>query len=104
MRLIRFGTIPLNILIESIMAKKEYVCDNCHHIGPAISKTPGSIFFEIVLWIIFILPGVLYSIYRLISKKQVCSVCESDQLIPIDSPRGKELVDQINSKQSSVTQ
>lgn len=55
---------------------------------------PEVFWVELVLWILFILPGVLYSLYRMLSKKQVCTVCGSAIIIPVDSPKGKELIQQ----------
>lgn len=74
------------------MPKQDMICTTCGFVGPAVTKTPGNIWYEIILWIFFILPGVLYSIYRLASKKQVCSSCGNPTLIPIDSPKGQEMM------------
>jgi len=74
------------------MAKKQYICTTCKSVGTPKKVTPGSIWIEIILWVAFIFPGLLYSIWRLISKKEVCSQCGSSTLIPLDTPAGKELL------------
>lgn len=72
------------------MAKTE-ICSNCGFTGPAKKVTKGSTLMELVLWLCFIFPGLLYSMWRLSSKHMACPQCGSTQLIPLDSPRGKKL-------------
>lgn len=59
----------------------EYWCTTCHHDAKA-AKRPGSIWIEIVLWLFFIIPGVIYSIWRLASSAKVCPHCGMATLIP----------------------
>jgi hypothetical protein len=47
---------------------------------------PGSIFMEIILWCIFLLPGFIYSVWRHAASYQGCSECGSKHVIPPDSP------------------
>ncbi len=61
-------------------------CTACGHEGPATMKTSGSIGIEIVLWLCLIVPGLIYSIWRLTSKKATCSACGGEHLIPPGSP------------------
>lgn len=61
-------------------------CTACGHEGPATMKTSGSMAIEIVLWLCFIVPGLIYSIWRLTSKKATCSACGAGNLIPPGSP------------------
>lgn len=73
------------------MAKKQYICTMCKSVGYPKQVTPGSIWIEILLWLLMIVPGLLYSIWRLISRKEVCSQCGNPTLIPLDTPAGREL-------------
>jgi hypothetical protein len=73
---------------------KEFICASCHSVGKPKSVVQGSILIELVLWLCFLLPGLIYSIWRLSSKKQACPVCGSAEMIPTDSPRGQELMSQ----------
>lgn len=73
------------------MNKKEFICTTCYKVGNSVKKTPGSIWIEIILWLFFLLPGVIYSVWRLMSKKEVCQSCGNPTLIPIDTPKGQEL-------------
>ena len=73
------------------MAGKE-ICANCGHIGQARKVTRGSFLMELVLWLCFIVPGLIYSIWRMTSKQLACPQCHaSATMIPLDSPRGKKL-------------
>jgi hypothetical protein len=47
---------------------------------------------EIVLWLCFIFPGLLYSLWRLTTRKQVCRECESPDVVPVTSPLGRKLM------------
>lgn len=72
------------------MAKTE-ICSNCGFTGTAKKVTKGSTLMELILWLCFIFPGLLYSMWRLSSKHMACAQCGSTHLIPLDSPRGKKL-------------
>jgi hypothetical protein len=71
-------------------ARRPLICVTCGTEGETQTKTPGSIFIEIILWICFIVPGLIYSVWRLSSRGKVCRVCGSD-LISVSSPRGQQL-------------
>lgn len=46
------------------------VCTTCGHHGPTRQHTRGSIFIELVLWLLFIVPGLIYSLGVLLSGTQ----------------------------------
>ena len=71
------------------MAKK--ICSQCGTVGKAKLKTPGSFLLELILWLFFIIPGVIYSLWRLGARETVCRSC-GGHLIPVKSPRGKALL------------
>ena len=77
----------------------EQVCTRCASTGNTRTATPGSFVIELLLWLFFIVPGLMYSVWRITSRKEVCGACGSDQLVPADSPRGRQLI-----KNSSVDQ
>ena len=72
--------------VRATKASKEYLCKSCGTIGKATSVTPGSFIIEIALWIAFIVPGILYSIYRITKRHNACPKCKSREIIPTDSP------------------
>ncbi len=78
----------------------ERICTQCGSIGKHIKKTKGSFWIELVLWIAFIIPGLIYSIWRTTSKQSVCPKCGHSTMIPIDSPMGQKLAKEQNYKKA----
>lgn len=68
------------------------VCNECGYVGSTKKGVKGSLGIELVLWLLMIFPGLIYSIWRLSTKHKVCAQCGSTSLIPVDSPRGKKLM------------
>ena len=60
-------------------------CPNCGYEGKPKKVTPGSLAIEIILWICFLVPGIIYSIWRLSSKKIICPSCSNENVIPLSS-------------------
>jgi hypothetical protein len=75
------------------------VCSNCGHHGPSELQTKGSIWLEVVLWLFLIVPGLIYSIWRHTTRKQVCAECFSEHLVPPNSPVGRKLLAEHGTKQ-----
>lgn len=73
------------------MAKTQ-ICSQCGRKGTPKNHTKGNILIEIVLWLFFLLPGLIYSIWRLTTKQKVCPYCLAPAMVDLDSPRGQELV------------
>lgn len=69
----------------------QMVCTTCHTVGQTKTQVKGSIFTEIILWCFFLVPGIIYSIWRLSSKQTVCGACGSTALVPTSSSVGKKL-------------
>jgi len=77
---------------------KKYLCTSCRSIGKVKIITKGSIFIEFFLWCCFILPGLLYSLWRLTARNKYCRCCDSENVIPEDSPRAKMIIEEMNQK------
>ncbi len=74
------------------MFKKDKICLNCGTIGKPKFHTKGSIFLEVILWIMFIVPGVIYSLWRHGSRQWVCRECKSPGIVSLKSPKGRQLL------------
>jgi predicted RNA-binding Zn-ribbon protein involved in translation (DUF1610 family) len=61
-------------------------CTSCGHEGPTGQQTKGSIWIEIVLWVCFLVPGLIYSIWRHTTRAPVCKSCGATTLVPPASP------------------
>jgi len=77
--------------VFGLSAKK--LCKSCGEVGKAGRYMPGSLIVELVCWLMFILPGIVYSIYRHSASKPCCKVCKSLEIIPLNSPMAKQLLD-----------
>ena len=80
------------------MANQQFICTVCGNIGNPKKVVKGSFLIEIILWLFFILPGIIYSIWRLSTKSKACSKCGSINLVPVESPIGAELVKKYHQK------
>jgi len=78
------------------------VCVRCGSQGRPKTVTPGSFLMEIVLWLAIILPGLLYSIWRLSARKKACPVCGATDLVPPSSPKGAQILGELSANPSPV--
>ena len=73
--------------------KRLHVCTVCFSsVYPKLS-TYGSFIIEVILWFFFLVPGLIYTLWRITTRHTRCPVCGSHLIIPADSPRGKVLID-----------
>jgi len=70
----------------------KYLCTQCGHVGEPRWHTPGNILLELLCWLFFCLPGLLYSVWRASARKRVCAKCASINVIPMDSPNAKMIL------------
>ncbi|MGQ0641088.1 MAG: hypothetical protein ACT4P6_10015 [Gemmatimonadaceae bacterium] len=63
------------------------MCTLCGHetVQPH-RKMPGSGFVSLLLLVPFVLPGVVYQVWRMAMRRPVCPRCGSAALIPGDAP------------------
>ena len=73
------------------------LCSQCGTAGDTKTQTKGSILIEIVLWCCFLIPGLIYSVWRLSSRGTVCGACGGASLIPANSPVGRQLAAKYHS-------
>lgn len=71
------------------MAKKQY-CPHCGTIGKGTVR--GSLAITLVLLFFFIVPGIIYELWRESGGRKKCKSCGVFGLIPIDSPKAQELM------------
>lgn len=76
------------------------ICTHCGTRGSPKRMTRGNIGIEIVLWICFLVPGLIYSIWRLTTKQDVCPSCEQPGMINVNTPNGRLLVEKFTGKAS----
>ena len=61
-------------------------CMQCGTDGAPATVTKGSIGIEIVLWLCFLVPGLIYSLWRLTTRHRACATCGATNLVPIQTP------------------
>jgi hypothetical protein len=71
-----------------------FYCTACGSVGWGKRVTPGSFGIEAVLWLLLIVPGLIYSVWRLASRHNACAVCGSKAIIPSDSPIARAVLAQ----------
>jgi hypothetical protein len=76
----------------AISAKGTMVCPTCGTRGEPKTITRGSLGMEIILWICFIVPGLIYSMWRLTTKQKGCPSCGAPGMIGVNTPMGKTLI------------
>lgn len=65
-------------------------CKSCGHVGQPHQHTKGSMLMEIFLWILLIVPGLIYSIWRVSTRTKKCANCGGLELIPENSPLARK--------------
>ena len=66
-------------------------CKDCGSIAEPDAKLKGSLGVEVILWLCFIVPGLVYSLWRRSTQHDVCASCGSAKLVPLDTPVGREI-------------
>lgn len=74
------------------MSSKILVCTQCGYTGDSKNAIKGSGGVELLLWLFFIIPGLIYSVWRSSSRHLVCPKCKNPNLIPLDSPRARKIM------------
>ena len=78
---------------QTMVHPSDSICLRCGTIGQPRMETPGSFAAEVMLWLLLIVPGAIYTVWRLASKRPVCPTCRSPGMILAGSPRGRERMD-----------
>ena len=71
---------------------EEVVCTSCGYVGEPRTITKGSMGVEIILWLCFLIPGLIYSVWRLSSRQDGCPSCGQTALIPRASPMAQKFL------------
>lgn len=72
------------------MAGGPMYCENCGITGVPVDTMPGSLGVEILAWC-WVLPGLIYTLWRRSNRKTVCCSCQSGPLLPLNSPKARSL-------------
>ena len=73
---------------------KTLVCAQCGYVGKPKTAVKGSGLLEVFLWLCFLAPGIMYSLWRSSSRHPVCPECMADGMIPADAPRARKIMEE----------
>ena len=93
------------VILAAVLSQRgrdHIICTLCGFRGRAEKHTRGSIFIEIILWLALLVPGLIYSIWRMTTREEICPLCRKPAVIPEDSPRGRELIRQAEAGGASL--
>jgi hypothetical protein len=82
---------PLPVQVKAVPPGAK-ICTNCGYIGKPVAITKGSFAVELLLWLLFLVPGLLYSLWRLASRYSACPKCEAPNMIPANSPLAQKFL------------
>ena len=74
--------------LNNLKNDPKYYCNSCHNYS-ANALRKGNTLIEVVLYLFYIVPGIVYSIWRRNSPPNVCPLCTSANLI--DASLAKEI-------------
>jgi len=66
-----------------------FICVDTGEVAKPKIDTKGSFLIELVLWLCFIVPGLIYSIWRHTTRAP--AIKGNRNIVPLDSPRGRKL-------------
>ena len=69
------------------------ICKDCGTVNKVKTVTRGSMGVELILWLCFLVPGLIYSIWRLTTRHEACAACGGISLLPVTSPIGAALAE-----------
>lgn len=83
---------PTIFALEAHAMSGNLVCTNCGHVGETTTVTKGHFALEVVLWLLFLVPGLIYSVWRLTTRHQACPHCGNSNLLPPDAPMAQKFL------------
>lgn len=79
----------------------EFLCTACGYAGKRKKMVKGSIGIELVLWLFFLIPGLIYSLWRLSNVYYICPSCQAQNIIPVTSPLAKKFLSDLQQKEAA---
>lgn len=76
--------------------KNMMICTLCGSEGSTKKVFPGSWVIELLLLPFFILPALIYSFWRRSAAYEVCRMCDSVNVVPLESRAGQNLKARFN--------
>ena len=74
------------------------VCQRCGQMGRARRVARGNHGIELLLYLLFIIPGMIYSSWRASTVAHACRMCGSRDVLPAKSPLGQVIQKQLSEQ------
>jgi hypothetical protein len=68
------------------------LCVRCKGRVRPVEVVRGSLFIEVLLWALALIPGLLYHMWVSSTAHEICPECGSGDLVPLDSPRARQIL------------
>ncbi len=70
----------------------DYICSECGYVGKCKITKSGSLATELKMWLLYVIPGPIYTLWRLRSRKRLCRHCDSEKILSIKTETGYALL------------
>jgi hypothetical protein len=93
-----FFGLPVALLIgyyiySNYRMVKGLFCLNCGYNGKIKQRPRGSGLIELILWLCFLIPGLIYTAWRGHKKEYICPKCQSDHIVSKKNIKAREYVE-----------
>lgn len=75
-----------------------YICPNCGYVGKAAKGRKGNGALETILYLFFIVPGLIYTLWRSSNLESYCPQCKASNLIPLNTPGARAVYKQFHQE------
>jgi hypothetical protein len=87
----------------------DYICKACGTQGGTERRSPSNLGVEIVVWLaalllaavthwVLVLGALWFTLWRFTGRHRACGECDSREVIPLSSPLGQQLAEQMKPK------
>jgi RNA polymerase subunit RPABC4/transcription elongation factor Spt4 len=78
------------------------ICTRCHEIIEPKLTRKGSAIVAVILLICGFLPGVIYCVWMISTRAKRCPKCGSEDFVPFDTPRGREIYSTLKKPEAKI--
>ncbi|CAI2718679.1 hypothetical protein [Nitrospina watsonii] len=82
---------PRKKVIGGVDFSKDYICLTCGCQRTPINVRRGHVAIETLLWLCYIVPGVVYTLWRTLRRHDVCPKCRNPSIVKTTSPQAFQL-------------
>ena len=76
----------------------KYFCTSCDNFTPTAQRK-GNSWIELALYLCYIIPGVIYSIWRRTGSPNICPLCKSGALVPAAMAKPRNIPQKVEHRE-----